>query len=69
MNHKDAIDDGVLFPFFIANVFSDCGTIAVQYSGYLGLISICLKEHVRNGFYGERHAASLLLFRRSLSFC
>ncbi|EHV74715.1 hypothetical protein ECDEC6E_1945 [Escherichia coli DEC6E] len=39
MNHKDAIDDGVLFRIFIINVFSDCSTIAVQYSGDFCLIS------------------------------
>ncbi|EKK31880.1 hypothetical protein EC34870_2070 [Escherichia coli 3.4870] len=69
MNHKNTVDNSVSFSFFIASVFSDRVATTVQYSGYLGLIFICLNEHVWNGFYCERHAASLLLFRRSLSFC
>ncbi|KGM69411.1 hypothetical protein EL75_2122 [Escherichia coli] len=32
MNHKDTVDDGVPFAFFITDIFSDRSTITVQFS-------------------------------------
>ena len=50
MNHKNVVDDGVHFPVFIINVFSDRTATTFQSACYFCLVSVCFNEHVWNGF-------------------
>ncbi|EZJ84812.1 hypothetical protein AC00_2677 [Escherichia coli 1-250-04_S3_C1] len=51
MNHENVVNDGVHFPVFIINVFSDRAATTFQSACYFCLVSVCFNEHVWNGFY------------------